>query len=1021
MRRSTHLRIVPLLFSCLVLFGISLGAETKKSLSFTDLMKMRSIEEPVIADNGAWVAYALVPDRGDGELVVRATSGGSEYRADRGRAPQITPDGAWVAARLEPTLAAKETQKAHGGGKGKGKDKGPKPGLLLVATADGTSQRFARVERFAFSADGRFLVRQMARPDAADTDSDAEDEKKTSEQERGAEPQAGASKEVAPQETATEAADDDHDPEPGTLLVLRELASGDELEIADVDGWALDDVGRYLAYGLRTADGEANGVRVRALSKLDAMTWTVTASPGARYHALAWTHEPISDLAFVAEPASDHHPRVEAPDPEPDTTPEKATGTTPGAENGPSHAQRGDTQEGTQPPATALWIWRGDKRHGAAITASSEAPTGWYLPAENELRWSRDARRLFFGYRPESDWIPPDENPNEDPVASDSDPEASFDPYDTAAILEDRTLDVWHGKDPLIQPNQRQRWEEEKKRLYRALYHRPRGGGPAGGRVVPLADREVRTVAAVDNPRGALATADVPYLRQRTWEGFSFDLYWISLVDGARQRIAEHLSGNPSLSPGGRYVVYYRTPHWYLWDSADGSTRNLTAALGVPFANEDHDYPQSAPGYAVADWLEDDSAVLIEDKYDVWRLPTGHGDPQRITGGSGRREHIIFRVVDLEPDRDFVRADETLLLTGYHDRLKHRGFFAATPTGRDVRPLLVPGAETLSAVVKAKHRDRILFTRERYDMFPDLWIAGRDFDAPQRLSDANPEIADFAWGHAEKVQWRDLDGRLLDGVLIKPGGYEPGKRYPVLVYFYRFFSQRLYRFNDLAVNHRPSFPVYASHGYAIFLPDIRFEVGRPGLSATKALVPGVQKLIEMGIADPDAIGLHGHSWSGYQTAFVITQTRIFKAAVAGAPVSNMTSAYGGIRWGSGLARQFQYEQSQSRIGASLWQARDRYIDNSPLFFADRIQTPLLIMFGDQDDAVPWYQGIELYLALRRLDKEVVFLQYRGEPHHLKKYPNKLDYAIKMKSFFDHYLKGAPAPAWLAEGVPFRGD
>jgi dipeptidyl aminopeptidase/acylaminoacyl peptidase len=240
------------------------------------------------------------------------------------------------------------------------------------------------------------------------------------------------------------------------------------------------------------------------------------------------------------------------------------------------------------------------------------------------------------------------------------------------------------------------------------------------------------------------------------------------------------------------------------------------------------------------------------------------------------------------------------------------------------------------------------------------------------------------------------------------------------VYYYRFFSQRIYEFNQTVINHRPHFPFYASHGYAVFLPDIRFDVGLPGYSATKCLVPGIQKLIDMGIADPDAIGLHGHSWSGYQTAFVITQTDIFKCAVAGAPVSNMTSAYSGIRWGTGMARQFQYEQSQSRIGATLWERRDLYIDNSPVFFADRIKTPLLIIFGDEDGAVPWYQGIELYLAMRRLGKDCVFLQYRGEPHHPQKYPNKLDWFNKMKEYFDHYLKGQPGPEWITQGVPYKG-
>lgn len=261
----------------------------------------------------------------------------------------------------------------------------------------------------------------------------------------------------------------------------------------------------------------------------------------------------------------------------------------------------------------------------------------------------------------------------------------------------------------------------------------------------------------------------------------------------------------------------------------------------------------------------------------------------------------------------------------------------------------------------------------------------------------------------------------MQGLVIKPDNFEEGKPYPVLIYYYRFFSQRIHEFNDMVINHRPNFAYYVSNGYVLFLPDIRFEIGRPGFSATKCIVPGVQKLIDLGIAKPDGIALHGHSWSGYQTAFVVTQTDIFACAVAGAPVSNMTSAYSGIRWGSGLARQFQYEKTQSRIGVSLFENPMPYIENSPVFQADKINTPLLIQHGDVDEAVPWYQSIELYLAMRRLGKDCIFLHYKDEPHHLKKYPNKLDYSIKMKEFIDHHCKGTPAPDWITIGEPYSGE
>ncbi len=561
--------------------------------------------------------------------------------------------------------------------------------------------------------------------------------------------------------------------------------------------------------------------------------------------------------------------------------------------------------------------------------------------------------------------------------------------------------------------------------MYRAVWHRE------SDRAVPLADRTMRQVEPVDNPRAALGFADVPYLKEITWNGWFRDVYRVDLEDGTRQLVRERLSDQAHLSPEGRYVAYYDSPHWYLFDGQTGSARNLTEELDVPFDDEDHDYPGPAPSYGIADWVEGDRAVLIYDKFDVWQFPTDASEgaePVRLT--RGREEALRFRVRDLDPeteeDVDAVGSDEHLLLTGYHDERKHRGFWTVQVGEPGARPLVEGEGKTFDVLAKAADADRLLYSRESYREFPDLWTGDLDLAAASlsgrsRRSDANPQIEEFAWGEAELVEWTSADGTPLQGVLIKPGNYEEGKRYPVLVYFYRLFTPVLHRFNEPVVNHRPSFPHYASHGYAVFLPDIRFEVGRPGLSATKCLVSGVQHLIEKGIADPEAVGLHGHSWSGYQAAFAVTQTDLFAAAVAGAPVSNMTSAYGGIRWGSGLARQFQYEETQSRLGASLWDARERYIENSPLFYADRIETPLLIEFGDEDGAVPWTQGIELYLAMRRLGKEAFFLQYRGEPHHLEKYGNKLDYSIKMREFFDHHLKGEPAPEWVTEGVPYRGE
>ncbi len=205
----------------------------------------------------------------------------------------------------------------------------------------------------------------------------------------------------------------------------------------------------------------------------------------------------------------------------------------------------------------------------------------------------------------------------------------------------------------------------------------------------------------------------------------------------------------------------------------------------------------------------------------------------------------------------------------------------------------------------------------------------------------------------------------------------------------------------------------------MFEPDIHYEMGHPGASATKSILPGVQKLIERGYVDPKRIGLQGHSWGGYQIAYMITQTSLFAAAEAGAPVSNMISAYGGIRWESGINRAGQYETGQSRIGKSIWEGLPLYIENSPLFGLERVKTPLLILHNDQDGAVPWYQGIELYIGMRRLGKEAYLFNYNNELHGISGRANQKDWAMRMQQFFDAKLKAAPEPEWMTRGIPAK--
>ncbi|MCJ7582965.1 MAG: prolyl oligopeptidase family serine peptidase [Candidatus Aminicenantes bacterium] len=764
-----------------------------------------------------------------------------------------------------------------------------------------------------------------------------------------------------PDETASE---EESAEKTGATLVLRNLETDQSLEIPHVLIFAFDKASKFIAFARAAVDGSEGGLNYRELNKEGESQGTILKEANAEFSNLVWTDKD-SRLAFLFK-----------------------------------------SRDSEGAVWVSLKIWDGSNKNLIEAVASNAAPEGWILPENNRLSWTPDGSRLFFGFKPEQ--YREETSKDEEPASV-----QEADLFDTEKILADRGVDIWHWNDPLIIPNQKVQWSRKKNQTYLAVFDM------SDQKFVQLADEEIPEVRIADNPNIVLGISNVPYQKEITWVGDLQDIYTIRIKNGEKHKVVSRLEDQSALSPDGCFVIYFKDKHWFLYTIESQTTLNLTEKLDIPFYDEDNDTPQNASSYGISGWTKEDKSVLLYDKYDIWQFSTEDGQAVNITGGQGRKNHLTFRVLQLDPDKRFFEDNQRLYLSSYNNLEKNFGFYTCR-LGRSSMEKLLEENKRFLFLSKAKNADVLMYTREDFEEFPDIWTNNLEFTAPRKISEVNPQIREFFWGKAELVEWSSADGIPLQGVLIKPANYEPGKRYPVIVYYYRFFSQRLYEFNQMAVNHRPNFPFYTSNGYAVFLPDIHFEIGTPGFSATKSLVPGVQKLIDMGVADPKGIGLHGHSWSGYQTAFVITQTNMFSCAIAGAPVSNMTSAYSGIRWESGLARQMQYEMQQSRIGGSLWEYPERYIENSPVFFADHIETPLLIQFGDEDGAVPWYQGIELYLAMRRLQKDCVFLQYRGEPHHLGKYANKLDYSIKMKEYFDYYLKGSPAPDWIIKGVPYRG-
>ena len=757
----------------------------------------------------------------------------------------------------------------------------------------------------------------------------------------------------------------------GSPLTLVELSTGAQTDIPFVSASAIDSTGRYLVVALSDTAVTNNALVVYDLSTSGPSATSISAATGAHFDNLTWDHtrQRIAYTAATLDSARSYQP-------------------------GDAHLVQWSPGSGRTPATRPDTLLRPD-----------QVPSDYRLRTRNNLTWTRDGQRLFYGLM-SAEMVAIDE------IEAPKDSVTTENLYDIDTILRGVGSDVWHVNDPLIKTNEKQTWNRRKNHLYDGVFHL------SERRAVQLATLEIPNVTRTHNPTVTIGQSDLPYQILITWDGRYNDYYLVDLNTGQPTLIREMARFGGQLSPSGRFYAYFNNEQWYLLNTATGNTLALTHDLPVTFADEENDRPQPSGSYGIAGWVGNDEAVLIHDKFDIWQFDTRNGAARNLTGG--RAEHRIFRIRDLADHRITFARNESLLLEMYNDRTKNYGFYSGQVGRSGVTRLLEDDAR-FRFIAKAANSDHILFSRERYDTYPNLWIAAdQRFRRTLKVTTLHDDLHQrWNWGSAELISWLDLDGRETQGVVFYPGDYEEGKRYPVMVYYYERFSQRLHDFNHPVTNHRPNTAQYTSDGYIVFYPDVWFDVPLPGYSATKSLVPGVQKLISMGVADPDAIGLHGHSWSGYLTAHVITQTNIFAAAVAGAPVSNMTSAYSGIRWGTGLARQFQYEQTQSRLGVSMYENFMPYIENSPVFYASRITTPLLIQFGDEDEAVPWEQGIELYLAMRRLGKDAVFLQYHGEPHHLRQFANRLDYAIKMKEYFDHYLKGTPAPAWITEGVPYR--
>ncbi len=760
----------------------------------------------------------------------------------------------------------------------------------------------------------------------------------------------------------------------GADLVLVDLARGGKRNVGNVFAFAFDSAGTRLAYLVDAADRAGNGLYL-----MDPATGRVTAPATGDhlYEGLAW-NDAGTALAAV----------------------------------------QGDTVPGMEQRANVLLAWTDATAamEGANPTVYDPAqdddfPDGFVLSELRRPAWTETGSRLVVGIKEQREALDEDEDDSED----------------------EANVVVWHWEDDRVQSVQRVRAEADRRSTFAGVVH------INDGRLVRLEDDGMPRAQVVGDGDWAIGRRDGPYRLLHDEEWGQADVVRIDTRTGARTTLAEGVRSQIGASPDGAWYLWGRDGEVMATEIASNTTTNLSERTGVDFSQDARQTPGELGTWGAGGWSEDGAWVLLNTEYDVWAVPlgsnsssssssgvAGRGDVQgaySLTGGMASRDSIRFRVVrdfafdedEDDPAHETVDLTEPVLLSAYGEWTKRSGWWRVEP-GSDAPAPVVWEDAMYGGVERAEEADVVVYTRQTFEEFPDWWVTDTRFRRPRQVTDANPQQAEYAWGTRRLVDYVDDRGNRLQATLTLPAGYEEGERYPMLVYFYETMSQRHHSYSMPVYDDRPHMSTYASNGYLVLMPDIVYDVGRPGSSALDDLTAAVDRVIELGYADPDRIGLQGHSWGGYQSSFVVTRTDLFTAVVTGAPLTNLVSMHNILYKRTGNPNAALIQWGQGRMGVSPWDSLSLYIEESPVHQAEGITTPFLILHGTDDGAVDWNQGLEFYIAARRLGKEVILLSYPGEPHHLQEEANQKDFQRRMMQYFDHHLKGAEAPAWMTEGV-----
>lgn len=771
----------------------------------------------------------------------------------------------------------------------------------------------------------------------------------------------------------------DKDKWSGSDLILRDLDTGAELNVGNVAEFAFDKKGRRLAWIVDAQEKTGNGVQLRDLSSAAVSSLD---SGKALYKRLNWT-EKGDALAFLK-------------------------GVEDKAYEDPLYSLVAFADLDASVPRKITYDPKDD----------SNFPAGMTIAPHRDPVWLDDLSGILFGIH---ETKKKDKDAKDDKAAGEegkgetAESEPSKDAASAGRAKKDEPekpdLVIWHWLDKRLQSQQQVEENRDKNFSFLCIYR------VEETKFIRLADDDLRQVTAAPEYRFAVGLDNSDYQLMGNLHGQRFqDIYAIDLSTGERRLAVKKNRWYFGPSPDGTHFLSYDDGHYFAFDMVTGKAEALTQQVPASFVNLEDDHNVVKPPVVPFGWVKDSASVLLSDKWDVWNVPIHGGQALNLTV-NGKKEQIRYRNrFRLDPEEKGIDLSQPVYLGAQAEWTKKSGI-ARIDGGKPGARMLLWEDAGFSTLLKAKSADTFLHTRETYRDFPDYYATDSSLQSGTSITEANPQQKQFLWSAGSRlVDYTSAKGDKLQAALFLPANYEPGKSYPTIVYIYEKLSSGLNRYYAPSANGFNK-SVYTSHGYAVLMPDIVYKVNDPGMSAVWCVLPALKAAIATGVVDPRRVGLHGHSWGGYQTSFLITQTEAFRAAVAGAPLTNMISMYSSIYWNTGSANQPIFESSQGRFTGGYWEILEAYARNSPVYFSRHVKTPLLLLHNDKDGAVDWNQGIEYYNTLRRLQKPVVMLQYKGENHGLRKPANQKDYTVRMKEFFDHHLMDKPAPDWLRQGVP----